>query len=663
MSITVQTKVRQKEVIPVISPDRDVPETPETSAFSPSPDEINPASTLSLDHRYASAAGGQPADAPTDARESSAEERTNVPFDDVSRETLLAGTSCTKLYRMFRADGLNRRESRYNALYLVCSNRYEQSASDVKKKYRSVHAHPHKWSRDKSKTHRRNFWWFSLRALEALPAAAKPFGTVGRAVGKVGRIPHHLDNSLRAFRTLFRVLGKAVLPAAAVLSVLLAGSFIASHTAPSYALGVYVDGEYVGNTQNIADITAIKRQYEASLGDAYGTPVILQCHITYAPQPLDESRRILPGDTSIFNAYMETYTSHGYGLYVDNKLAAVTEVARFANDAVKDYKTKLKLNYMRYYQTDVPDDFVFHNNITVIDGKYPKSYFLSENELRSLFGLAPKGESGTEDGEDFSYSQKLDYSGVESTSNDPESDYAATFLNSSLETDVSVDVLLVREEQQIEVKAYETEYEYDDTRYEGVRRTLREGRDGRTRRRYRVTYSEDRIVSRELIDEEVLSEAQNRHVCIGTKPLPEGLRSALPTGTYIYPYDGLITSVFGWRILGNSNDFHQGLDICGPRGGIIVAADGGEVIEAGVSRGYGNYVKIRHNETVVTRYAHCDSILVSVGDYVAQGDAIATLGDTGNATGVHVHFEVISDGATVDPLPYMSGALSYYLLD
>ena len=146
---------------------------------------------------------------------------------------------------------------------------------------------------------------------------------------------------------------------------------------------------------------------------------------------------------------------------------------------------------------------------------------------------------------------------------------------------------------------------------------------------------------------------------VGTKTLTEEERALIPTGTYIYPYEGMITSTFGWRVLDGQNNFHQGLDIYGHRGDTVVAADGGEVIEVGYTYGYGNYCKIQHNEDIVTRYAHCDTINVQVGDLVGQGFPIATLGDTGNATGVHVHFEIIKNGVTVDPLPYMNGSLPY----
>ena len=91
----------------------------------------------------------------------------------------------------------------------------------------------------------------------------------------------------------------------------------------------------------------------------------------------------------------------------------------------------------------------------------------------------------------------------------------------------------------------------------------------------------------------------------------------------------------------------------------MVAADGGEVIEVGSNKSYGNYCMIRHNEDIVTRYAHCDSITVEEGDLVGQGFPIGTLGSTGKVTGVHVHFEIIKNGVKVDPLPYMTGTLPY----
>ena len=98
---------------------------------------------------------------------------------------------------------------------------------------------------------------------------------------------------------------------------------------------------------------------------------------------------------------------------------------------------------------------------------------------------------------------------------------------------------------------------------------------------------------------------------------------------------------------------HRGMDIAGPYGTPIVAAESGTVIEAnnydswGDSWGY--YVLIYHNGTYTTRYAHMSSMVVSTGQAVQQGQLIGYEGDTGNVTGPHLHFEVYENGSRVNP--------------
>ena len=125
------------------------------------------------------------------------------------------------------------------------------------------------------------------------------------------------------------------------------------------------------------------------------------------------------------------------------------------------------------------------------------------------------------------------------------------------------------------------------------------------------------------------------------------------TGSYIWPTYGTLSSRFGYRDTTIGSNNHQGIDISGPAGRPIRAADGGEVIRSGWSRSFGNVVQIRHDNGHITIYAHCSSLLVSVGDRVSQGQEIARKGRTGTASGVHLHFELIIDGVHVDPLLYL----------
>jgi murein DD-endopeptidase MepM/ murein hydrolase activator NlpD len=76
----------------------------------------------------------------------------------------------------------------------------------------------------------------------------------------------------------------------------------------------------------------------------------------------------------------------------------------------------------------------------------------------------------------------------------------------------------------------------------------------------------------------------------------------------------------------------------------------GTVTMAGRRSGYGNVVVVDHGDGLTTLYAHCDSLSVRAGQQVQPGDVIAQVGDTGRATGPHLHFEVRSDGVAVDPI-------------
>lgn len=118
------------------------------------------------------------------------------------------------------------------------------------------------------------------------------------------------------------------------------------------------------------------------------------------------------------------------------------------------------------------------------------------------------------------------------------------------------------------------------------------------------------------------------------------------SGSWLWPTDGrVITQKYGWR--------HTGLDIDGDYSTRSYAAADGVVIYSGWRNGYGNTVEVDHGNGVVTRYAHHSKNLVSVGDTVAKGQALANTGSTGRSTGTHLHFEVIVNGKFQNPLNYV----------
>ncbi|HOP45878.1 MAG TPA: peptidoglycan DD-metalloendopeptidase family protein [Coprothermobacter proteolyticus] len=117
-----------------------------------------------------------------------------------------------------------------------------------------------------------------------------------------------------------------------------------------------------------------------------------------------------------------------------------------------------------------------------------------------------------------------------------------------------------------------------------------------------------------------------------------------------WPTWGNITSTFGWRRWSSGwVDFHTGLDIANSCGTPVYAAGKGVVIQAGRDGSYGLSVIISHGNGYTTRYAHLSSIAVKVGQTVLKGDYVGAIGQTGFATGCHLHFEVKLNGTLIDP--------------
>lgn len=116
-----------------------------------------------------------------------------------------------------------------------------------------------------------------------------------------------------------------------------------------------------------------------------------------------------------------------------------------------------------------------------------------------------------------------------------------------------------------------------------------------------------------------------------------------------WPVNGAKSSAYGWR----NGNFHHGLDIATPSGSLIRAARAGQVTQTGWLGVYGLAVMVDHGNGVQTLYAHNSKLLVKVGDQVDGGERISLSGNTGNSTGSHLHFEIRTNGKTVDPECYL----------
>jgi murein DD-endopeptidase MepM/ murein hydrolase activator NlpD len=143
-------------------------------------------------------------------------------------------------------------------------------------------------------------------------------------------------------------------------------------------------------------------------------------------------------------------------------------------------------------------------------------------------------------------------------------------------------------------------------------------------------------------------------------PAPSPHTAAVPTAPAALTRNGK-EAVLGWPLKGvlygrygvRAGQRHDGIDIAAPEGTVVNAAAAGTVIYAGEQSGYGAIVILRHENGLVTLYAHNSRLLVDEGARVHRGDAIARVGQTGRTTGPHLHFEVREGTRPRNPLLYL----------
>jgi len=116
---------------------------------------------------------------------------------------------------------------------------------------------------------------------------------------------------------------------------------------------------------------------------------------------------------------------------------------------------------------------------------------------------------------------------------------------------------------------------------------------------------------------------------------------------------GRVTSCYGARW----GKLHAGIDIAAPIGTPIYAPEGGTVLQAGPASGFGLAIAVQHGDGTITVYGHVNQMFVSVGEAVSTGQQIAEVGNRGQSTGPHLHFEVHTGGLYANrgnPAPWLA---------
>lgn len=189
---------------------------------------------------------------------------------------------------------------------------------------------------------------------------------------------------------------------------------------------------------------------------------------------------------------------------------------------------------------------------------------------------------------------------------------------------------------------YQTDYEYDENAVVGDDKVTRQGENGLERVSQEIKVVNGVIEYVNLIQKEELKPMVNEIVVKGKKELPSNVGS---TTNWYWPTTSgwLVSSNFGYRPnpWTGVREYHTGLDLAGTGcGSPIYAVTNGVVVESGYRKANGNYVCINHNNGYYTCYNHMSRIIAQKGQIVVRGQKIGLVGDTGFATGCHLHLEV-----------------------
>ncbi|KJB87809.1 membrane protein [Paenibacillus sp. E194] len=178
----------------------------------------------------------------------------------------------------------------------------------------------------------------------------------------------------------------------------------------------------------------------------------------------------------------------------------------------------------------------------------------------------------------------------------------------------------------------------------GESKVVRKGKQGLKRMSYRLVKDNGKLSHEEWIEQEVVEPAIPEIVIRGTKVVRgEG------TGSFDWPVNSAtLTSGFGKRW----GRMHKGIDMVSSDRSIM-AADEGVVLFAGVKNGYGNCIIVNHRNGYKTLYGHLSKININAGDIVEKGQDIGVMGNTGDSTGTHLHFEIIKNDEVQNPLKYL----------
>lgn len=552
-----------------------------------------------------------------------------------------------RLYKDFRSSGLSKLDSAFNALYICQTNKLCSRNVEVNNVGKGFFVHPAGWFKDREERIRRAT---RTKTLIALGLVAKVLARFSKSVESVHARPgFFFDNSAVTLKNVAGSFKKA-LPAclALVCSALLFASVYTNYE-KSTVIEFSVNGVPVGQVSSASTVDEALNRVNSRISSITGETFSFPYEISYTLKNTEKANCLDINEVcDLLYTYTDEYTVEGYGLYIDSELVAVLD----NRDDILDVLETVKNEHMKI--TGEAEDIA--NGIDIKYQEYSPADLTDKEALLAMFSIEDPAQEEVAAPRSTLLAQTTTLStlSLEGATDEFKEMMESTMYDGS-DKAIVLDFEVFYEETVRETIPYEITYIKDGNLYEDQEIVQTSGRDGVADNTYKVRYINGEEIGRELVEQSVVKKPRTCVIRVGTRVLPELMTEKEHGGKYmINPVPtASITSHYGWRVLRGRSDFHQGLDLAAWKGTSIYAAASGEVIYAGYNNSYGNHIKIRHYDGLVTLYAHCTELLVEIGDTVEQADVIGLVGSTGNSTGYHCHFEVYLDGERVDPEDYI----------
>ena len=367
--------------------------------------------------------------------------------------------------------------------------------------------------------------------------------------------------------------------------------------------GIMVDNRQIAAVKSEAQAEAVIADFLAEQKALADSEVYFAENVTVAAD-IEADTVVSYDEAMLLLAETATPVTDGAAIVVDGNPMVYMGSVEMANNALE----YLKRSYL-------PDD----STMTVLDAKFAEEVIVEPAEAK-VADLCDLNEA------------KLMLKGIDSGV-------------------APISVIVVLEKTRTEDVPFETVYKNSNKLRYGVTETQQEGVNGSREVTLQLVQTNGVETARYEIQSTTLVEAVNAIVLQGAQVQTSSRSTTYVTDAgMIWPTTAKrISSYYGTR----SRGYHTGLDIDGDYGDPVWAAKNGTVVEAGYNGSYGNDIVISHGNGLKTRYSHLKSISVSVGDEVTIGQEIGTEGSSGNSTGSHLHFEVIVNGDSVNPLSYI----------